>query len=88
MHPGYLVDDPEGFQTELSSGIRTAEDRLDLWLISGAEQFARDREVRDCLLKLANHPRTRRCMGLFSTILDTPELIDRLLEVLHPEAAR
>src|SRR5258707_10428628 len=37
VHPGYLVDDPEGFHTELISDLRTSEERLDLWLIDGAE---------------------------------------------------
>ena len=82
VHPGYLVDDPEGFHTELTSDIRTLEDNLDLWLISGAEQFAGDPEVRDALLKLAKHPDTRRCLALVGAILETPELVDRLLEVL------
>ena len=39
VHPGYLVDDPEGFQTELISDVGALEDKLDLWLISGAERF-------------------------------------------------
>ena len=39
VHPGYLVDDPEGFHTELISDVRVNEDQLDLWLISGAERF-------------------------------------------------
>ena len=82
VHPGYLVDDPEGFQTELHSDVRTLEDKLDLWLISGSEQFADDPEVREALLKLAKHPDTRRCLALVGAILETPELVDRLLEVL------
>jgi transcriptional regulator with XRE-family HTH domain len=83
VHPGYLVDDPEGFHTELISDVRTLEDNLDLWLIGGAEQFAHDREVRDALLKLAKHPDTRRCLTLIGAILETPELVDRLSEVLR-----
>ena len=82
VHPGYLVDDPEGFHTELTSDVRTLEDNLDLWLISGAEQFADEPSVRDALLKLARHTDTRRCMKLIAAILETPELVDRLLEVL------
>src|SRR5579871_6366814 len=39
VHPGYLVDDPEGFHTELTSDLGAAEDKLDLWLIQGAERF-------------------------------------------------
>src|SRR4051794_37190037 len=42
VHPGYLVDDPEGFQTELISDIGALEDKLDLWLIGGAERFRGD----------------------------------------------
>src|SRR6266567_3039747 len=82
VHPGYLVDDPEGFHTELTSDVRALEDNLDLWLIGGAEQFADDPEVRDALLKLAKHPDTRQCLALVGAILETPELVDRLLEVL------
>src|SRR5215472_7769857 len=45
VHPGYLVDDPEGYQTELISDVGALEDKLDLWLISGAERFRRDPDV-------------------------------------------
>src|ERR1051325_8479701 len=71
VHPGYLVDDPEGFHTELTSDVRLLEDTLDLWLIGGAEQFTDDPEVRDALLKLAKHPDTRRCLTLVGAILET-----------------
>src|SRR5579859_4909192 len=37
VHPGYLVNDPEGFHIELQSDLRAVEDKLDLWLINGAE---------------------------------------------------
>src|SRR5262249_50094586 len=47
VHPGYLVDDPEGFQTELISELRTEELNLDLWLINGAETFRTDPELCD-----------------------------------------
>src|SRR5918999_6076852 len=55
VHPGYLVNDPEGFHTELLSDVRAEEDTLDLWLVSGAERFARDPEVSNALLALAHH---------------------------------
>src|ERR1043165_344413 len=53
VHPGYLVDDPEGFHTELISELRTKEQSLDLWLINGAETFRSDPELCDALLKAA-----------------------------------
>src|SRR5260221_420143 len=53
VHPGYLVNDPEGFHTELMSDVRASEDTLDLWLINGAERFQRDPEVSQALVELA-----------------------------------
>lgn len=87
VHPGYLVDDPEGFHTELVSDVRALEDQLDLWLIDGAERFSRDPGVRKALLSLAKHDDSRKCLLLLEAILDTPGLTDRLFEVLKPEVA-
>ncbi len=87
VHPGYLVDDPEGYHTELVSDVRVLEDNLDLWLISGAERFRRDPKICNALLQLAKHADSRKCLVLLSAILETPELVDRLLEVLKPEKA-
>src|SRR5882672_10589208 len=85
VHPGYLVDDPEGFQTELMSDLRTEEQSLDLWLISGAETFRADPELCDALLKVARHEDSRKCFILLAEILDTPGLADRLLQVLKEQ---
>jgi transcriptional regulator with XRE-family HTH domain len=87
VHPGFLVNDPEGFHTELTSEVRTLEDKLDLWLIQGAERFARDPELSRALLAIARHAHSRRCLALLHAILDTPELAERLLQVLKPDAA-
>ncbi len=84
VHPGYLVDDPEGFQTELISDVGALEDKLDLWLISGAERFRRDPEVSQALLHLARHEDSRGCLALLDAILETPGLAERLFEVLKP----
>jgi transcriptional regulator with XRE-family HTH domain len=87
VHPGYLVDDPEGFHTELISQARVQEDQLDLWLIGGAERFARDPQVSKALLNVARHEDSRKCLMLMSSILETPELVDRLMAVLGPREA-
>jgi len=84
VHPGYLVDDPEGFHTELMSDVRVREDQLDLWLIGGVERFARDPEVSRALLSLAKHEDSRKCLLLIESILETPDLVDRLTQVLRP----
>jgi transcriptional regulator with XRE-family HTH domain len=85
VHPGYLVDDPEGFHTELMSDVRVGEDQLDLWLIGGVERFARDPEVSRALLSLAKHEDSRKCLLLIESILETPDLVDRLSQVLRSE---
>jgi transcriptional regulator with XRE-family HTH domain len=88
VHPGYLVDDPEGYHVELISDLRATEDRLDLWLLKGSERFIRDPELHQCLLGLARHDDSRKCLLLLRGILETPGLVDRLLEVLKPAPAR
>jgi transcriptional regulator with XRE-family HTH domain len=85
VHPGYLVDDPQGFHTELLSDVSTAEDKLDLWLIQGAERFRSDPLVSRALLNLAKHEDSRRCLVLLDAILETPQLAERLLSVLRPQ---
>jgi transcriptional regulator with XRE-family HTH domain len=85
VHPGYLVDDPEGFHTELTSQVRGLEDKLDLWLIDGAERFRRDPDVSLALLEVAKHPDSRQCLILLGEILETPDLAGKLLAVLRPE---
>jgi transcriptional regulator with XRE-family HTH domain len=85
VHPGYLVDDPEGFANELISEVGVGEDRMDLWLINGAERFRRDPEVSHALLEVARHDDSRACLILLGAILETPKLAERLLQVLKPE---
>jgi transcriptional regulator with XRE-family HTH domain len=88
VHPGYLVDDPEGFHTELLSDVRAQEDTLDLWLIQGAERFRGDPAVSRALLNVAKHEDSRRCLMLMDAILETPQLAERLLQVLRPQPGK
>jgi transcriptional regulator with XRE-family HTH domain len=87
VHPGFLVDDPEGYHTELTSDLRTTEGQLDVWLLQGSERFVSDPELSNVLIKAAREKDTRRCLLLLGAILDTPGLADRLLEALRPELA-
>lgn len=87
VHPGFLVDDPEGYHTELTSDLRTTEGQLDVWLLQGSERFVSDPEVSDVLIKAAREKDTRRSLLLLGAILDTPGLAERLLEALRPELA-
>ena len=91
VHPGYLVEDPEDYQAEFRTAELVeslAEDRLDLWLIAGAERFGRsDPKLCRALLTLAQHADSRQCLLLLRAILETPALADRLIRVLNPSPA-
>ena len=88
IHPGYLVDDPEGYSTELISDVGVIEDRMDLWLINGAERFRQDIDLHQALVTIARHENSRMCLVLLGAILENPGLAERLLQVLKPAAER
>jgi transcriptional regulator with XRE-family HTH domain len=84
VHPGFLVDDPEGFHTELLSSLPVRTSQLDLWLLEGAQRFRRDAELSAMLEKLGHREDARRSLILLGAILDAPGLASRLLHVLRP----
>ena len=87
VHPGYLVDDPEGYHAELLSDVRdaaTPDSKLDVWLEGGAERFRKDPELAQALFAVARHQDSRRCLLLLESVLGTPQLADQLLELLRP----
>jgi transcriptional regulator with XRE-family HTH domain len=87
VHPGYLVDDPEGYSPELQSDVRGLEDKLDLWLVGGAERFRQDRELRKALLAISRYEDSRGALLLLESVLETPSLAGRLMELLRGDGA-
>ena len=84
VYPGFLVNDPEGYHTELISELRVREATLDSWLLAGAERFQSDPELSAGLLAIAEVDDSRRPLLLLREILRTPRLLDRLEAVLRP----
>jgi len=79
VHPGYLVDDIEGLPLHVGRHIRsTADDRLDSWLIEGAEEWNEDPSLRSALLAIAKHPQSRKCLLLLGSLVENRERIDHL----------
>src|ERR1700721_1065685 len=74
VHPGFLVDDPDGYHAELPSDLRTTEGQLDVWLLQGSERFASDPEVCHVLIKAAREKYTRRVFLLLGATLARPGL--------------
>jgi transcriptional regulator with XRE-family HTH domain len=85
IHPGYLVSDPPGFQTELSSEMMPVESALDRWLLEGAGRLGHDQALAAALERLAAHPDSRGCLVLLGEMLAMPGLVDRLTETLMPK---
>src|SRR5712692_4201526 len=83
-YPGFLVDDPEGYTPGLQSELRAIDAKIDSWLFAGAEQFTADPALQRALLVSAEHEESRRAILLLAEILRTPDLADRLGEVLRP----
>ena len=85
VHPGYLVSDPPGFHTELTSDVASVETALDRWLLDGSARFAHDPPLGTALERLAEHAETRRCLVLLGEMISMPGLADRLSDTLVPE---
>jgi len=84
VHPGHLVDDLEDMPPLRMRPRRELDDKLDLWLIEGSEDFAEDRRLSEALLKIAKHEHSRECLILFGSIVENRQLIDHLIEKLSP----
>jgi transcriptional regulator with XRE-family HTH domain len=83
VHPGYLVDDLEEPHLSIRPR-RDIDERLDLWLIDGAEGFRNDPELSRALLAIAKHEHSRDCLLLLAAMVENKVLIDRLIERLSP----
>jgi transcriptional regulator with XRE-family HTH domain len=84
VYPGFLVDDPEGYQTGLGSHLRTLDAKVDSWLFGGVEQFRNDSELREALLSVAQYDDSRKCLLLLGEIVRNAGLAERLTEALQP----
>ena len=79
VHPGYLVDDIDGLPLHIGKHLRTtADDRLDEWLVEGAEEWSEDPALRKALLAIAKHPESRKCLLLLGSFVENRDLIDHL----------
>src|SRR5262249_6095117 len=85
VHPGYLVNDPPGFQTELSSNVAPTESALDRWLLEGASRFGHDSVLASALERLADRADSRACLVLLGEMTVMPDLIPRLFDTLLPK---
>jgi transcriptional regulator with XRE-family HTH domain len=84
VHPGHLVDDLDDLPAVRPRPRREIDDKLDVWLIEGAEDFADDRALSGALLRIAKHEKSRDCLLLLASIVENVQLVDRLLDAFQP----
>ena len=86
VHPGYLVSDPPGFHTELTSDVAHGRDRARSLAAATAPRASRTtRRSPRRSSALAAHADSRRCLVLLGEMISMPGLVDRLSETLLPE---
>ena len=86
VHPGYLVDDLDDMPSLPAKPRHELDDKLDLWLIEGSEEFAVDRALSSALLKIAKHEKSRDCLVYLGSIVENRQLMERLIEDIEPPA--
>ena len=62
VHPGHLVDDLDDLPVGRPRPRSEIDDKLDVWLIEGAEMFSEARDLSEALLKIAKHPQSQECL--------------------------
>ena len=78
IHPGYLVNDPVGFRTDLLA-MRDAEVRLDECLLTAAHSVADDDPaLARALRAIIDHERTRSLLLVAAQLARHPQLLRRM----------
>jgi transcriptional regulator with XRE-family HTH domain len=70
VHPGYLVDDPAGYETTIGTEALGARGDLREWLLDRAEELRDDPLLYHVFLRLARSPSPRDCLLLLDGLLD------------------
>src|SRR5438477_375666 len=83
VHPGYLVDDLEEPHLPIRPR-RDIDEKLDLWLIDGAEEFRHDGDLNRALLDIAKHERSRDCLILLAALVRIVQAMSRREHPLQP----
>ncbi|HEY7062187.1 MAG TPA: helix-turn-helix transcriptional regulator [Chloroflexota bacterium] len=72
VHPGYLVDDPAGYETTIVTQALQPRGGLREWLLDRAEELRDDPALYHLFLRLARSPSPRDTLLLLDAVLDEP----------------
>ncbi len=70
VHPGYLVGDPEGFETTIRTQALQPRTDLRAWLAERAQELRHDPPLHNLFLRLARSDEPRRWLLALDALLD------------------
>jgi len=83
VHPGYLVNDPPDYSTDLLTDMGHDSDRLDTWLTASAQEWRSEPVLQEFLQCLAETGEPRRYLELFRQLMDLPlEGLEAIVEAV------
>jgi transcriptional regulator with XRE-family HTH domain len=69
VHPGYLVNDPMDYSTDLLTDLEPTTDRLTNWLTASATEWFSDPTLYELLQQLAQAAEPRRYLDAFRKLM-------------------
>src|SRR5689334_15764252 len=81
VQPGYLVSDLPDYSTDLLTDMGYDADRLETWLLAGAEEWRSETLIYQFFTNLAHAEDPRRYLALFLELLHIP--VDTLENIVQ-----
>jgi transcriptional regulator with XRE-family HTH domain len=72
VHPGYLVNDPPDYSTDLLTDMDGEGDRFVTWLFANVSEWRSEPVVQDFFQRLAHTDEPRQYLALFEQLMDLP----------------
>lgn len=86
--PGYLVDDPEGYDTAVQTRLPSGAEKLGSWLAAQAESLEDEPYLAHVLFKLSRSGDPLRYVALLDRLLELPSAeVDRIAGLLTTPGA-
>ena len=85
VHPGYLVNDPPDYSTDLLTDMEEEGDRFVTWLYANATEWRSEPAIQNFFQRLAQTEESRQYLELFERLLDLPlEELEAIVRAIAP----
>lgn len=72
VHPGYLVNDPPDYSTDLLTDMDGEGDRFVTWLFANVTEWRNEPAIQEFFQRLAHSEEPRQYLELFERLMDLP----------------